>query len=176
MSTSCTYGFYKNGDLKVDYNNSDSYPSGFGKHIVAFIRENTIDELNELYDKMVVVPRKEVPNEIETQNLKSKGIYIDSSEDVFNWEHISVFNESFLEYYKLGVYFIPDFSQWFYAGHDWAYLINLDDNTFEVYSRKYSKDENEEQLREFNRYSDKYTLRGKFSLDKIPRDWNRLVG
>ena len=32
--TRCIYGFKKNGKLKVYYNNSDSYPNGFGKNIV----------------------------------------------------------------------------------------------------------------------------------------------
>lgn len=147
--TSCTYGFYKNGIYKVDYNNSDSYPDGFGKIFVAFIRENTIDELNELFEKAYLVNRKATPSEEDFAMLKAKGMEIDKN---YTWEIVSLANYKFLEYYKCDVYFIPDFSDWM-DYQDWKYIINLDNNTFDIY-----------------KFKNKFVK--SFQLDNIPRDWN----
>ena len=43
MSTSCLYGFVKDKDLKLAYNNSDSYTDEFGKMIVVFLRTFTLN-------------------------------------------------------------------------------------------------------------------------------------
>lgn len=173
MSTSCIYGFYKNGILKVDYNHSDSYPSGFGKSVVEFIRENSLEELQDLYDKMVVVPRKEEPSEEQMKELRENNIYLDfGREEGFNWDLISICNYKFFEYYKKGVYFMPDYIDWFYAGQDWAYLIDLDDNLFQVYKCKYAKvDFADSILEKKNRYKDKYQLLAQFDLSNIPKNW-----
>ena len=173
MSTSCIYGFYKNGVLKVDYNNSDSYPRGFGKSVVGFIRENSLEELQELYEKIVVVPRKESPSEEQLKELKKNNMYLDfSTDEGFNWEIISLCNDKFLEYYQKGVYFMPDFTEWFYAGQEWVYLINLDDNVFEIYKGKYTHTYVADSiLEEINRYKEKYELLAQFDLSNVPKDW-----
>lgn len=173
MSTSCIYGFYKKGILKVDYNHSDSYPSGFGKDVVAFIRENFLEELQELYDKILVVPRKGTPNEEQMKELRENDIDLDfGREEGFNWELISICNHKFFEYYKKSVYFMPDCSEWFYAGQEWVYLINLDDNLFEVYKIKYKNDcAQNNDLEEKNRYKDRYKLLAEFDLSNVPKDW-----
>ena len=157
MGTSCIYGFYKDGNLKVDYNNMDSYPSGFGKHVVSFIRENSVEELHEIYDKTVLVPRKGIPSKTELEEIKKKKMCISFSEgEILDWEMLSVINEGFLEHYKIGGYFMPDFSEWLHHYQDWVYIINLDDDTFEVYNMKHSGDKEEDDLEKHNRYKEKY--------------------
>ena len=67
---------------------------------------------------------------------------------------------------------MTDCSEWFYASREWVYLINLDDNVFEVYKDKYGKKSiSDSVLEEKNRYKDKYELLAQFDLSNIPKEW-----
>lgn len=145
--TTCIYGFYKNGKYKVTYCNSDGYPSGFGKNVVSFIRENTVKDLHSLYDKLKTVDRKKAPSKKERFHLSEKGLYL---KDDMVWEEIATINEGFMTYYLMDVYFIPDFIEWF-EHVNYKYIINLDNNTFNVYQ------------------SNKKTV--EYELSNIPKDW-----
>lgn len=145
--TSCTYGFYNNGIYKVDYVSSDAYPEGFGKTFVNFIRENTLQELHELEEKLFLVDRKAVPDEQAIYYLKEKGLYVKEN---YDWETISLFNEGFITYYIKDVYFVPDFCAW-KEHQDWTYLINLDTETFDIH------------------YFNKLVI--SFPLNSIPKGW-----
>lgn len=146
--TSCTYGFYKNGKYKVAYNNADSYPEYFGKEIVAFIRENTLEELNELADKIKLVKRHAMPTDKEYADIEKSNMYIEKN---FTWDSLYFENCGFFDYYINGYLFMPDYSDW--MGHqDWSYIINLDENLFQIYKFK------NEFIREYD-------------LNKIPKDW-----
>ena len=41
MGTKGTYGFFKNGESKLTYNQFDSYPEGLGTNIVEFIKSSS---------------------------------------------------------------------------------------------------------------------------------------
>lgn len=146
--TSCIYGFVKNKKYKVSYNNSESYPSGFGRLFVSFIRENTLDELIELEKKLYLVPRKARPTKDEIEFIRKNGLYFNQ---VDSWEELSFLFEGFIEYYKYGVYFIPDFIEW-KDYQNFEYIINLDMYTFDIKKR------------------DKIVT--SYPLEKIPRDWD----
>ena len=133
MSTSCLYGFKKDGKVKLMYNHSDSYPSGFGKDVVLFIRENTLKELNEICDKTKLVNRKELPNDKDIVEMIEKHIYYKEDGEILNWEDIFWSNDTFLHYYKKDFFAMPDFSAWLSGCQDYLYIINLDTNKFEVY-------------------------------------------
>lgn len=146
--TSCTYGFCKNSFLKVTYNHMDSYPSGFGRKFVSFIRENTLEELNEIFNKIYLVNPSEIPSENKQKELKANGLYIDKNHNT--WDAIAVTNSGFLEYYLNNNYFMCDYAN--YNGHkNYSYLIDIEKEIFVV--SKW-----EEKIYEY-------------PLTSIPRDW-----
>ena len=164
--TSCCYGFIKNGIVKVTYHYSDSYPTGFGKHIIGFIRENTIPELHELFDKLILVDPDEKPNLNQIAELKTLGIYT-GRDEILSWGIISLENDGFMEHYKMKAYFIPNFKKWMFTSN-WLYLINLNDDTFEIYkgvAKKIIKG-----IEKKNRYDNIYLV-ANYKLDAIPKDW-----
>jgi hypothetical protein len=129
--TSGIYGFYKNGIYKVAYNNCMSDPEYFGKNMVAFIKENSIEELNEIFYKIKLVNYKEYPNNKELQELKEKFLYCNKEE---TWDEISCNNSGFLNYYVQDVYFMTDYSKWIFI-QCYTYIINLSSNLFIVYEK-----------------------------------------
>ena len=93
----------------------------------------------------------------------------------FNWEMISIVNRGFLNYYKYGTYFMVDYLDWLKRGVCWAYIINLDENTFEVYERNWNHKDDDTHCNMKKLCDDKYILQGTFDLKQIPKTWNNDV-
>ena len=55
MGTRGAVGFHKDGVDKITYNHFDSYPSGLGHDVITFIQDTPTDELNEIFDRIVLV-------------------------------------------------------------------------------------------------------------------------
>lgn len=161
MSTSCLYGFCKNGEYKVTYNHFDSYPEGFGQKVVAFIRENSLEELNELCDTIKIVDRKKYPTEAELQTALAKNIYCIDRENVLIWSDIEAANGGYLKYY-LSYNFMCDYTDWLHS-REWLYIIDLDENKFIVYYNRY-KDM-------VSSWKDRFEVLGSYPLNQIPRTW-----
>jgi len=174
MATRCLYGFKKGNDYKLAYNHMDSYPSGFGKEFVSFIRENTLSELEDLYEKIVLVDRNELPNDNQIKLLIDKKMYYKDDGKILNWEEIFYENGTILEYYTKDFYIMPSYNDWIDGGFDYIYIINLDKKTFQVYRYSSSSEDKviEDNL-DCNFPSD--ALEKEFPLEKIPKDWYRSL-
>ena len=61
MGTRGAYGFRKNGEDKVTYNHFDSYPDGLGSSVMQFAAENSIADMNTIFDKVVLVSQEDKP-------------------------------------------------------------------------------------------------------------------
>lgn len=61
MGTRGIYGFRKNGVDKLSYNHYDSYPDYLGEQIAKFCAGYTLPEMNDLYDKIVMVDESAKP-------------------------------------------------------------------------------------------------------------------
>ncbi len=48
------WGIVKNGESKLIYNSSDSYPAGLGKDVI-FTIQNGLDKLNEIFEKIIFI-------------------------------------------------------------------------------------------------------------------------
>ena len=55
MSTRGLYGFRFNSKDKVAYNHCDSYPEGLGREVIDFCVNHSIEEMQELYQKITLV-------------------------------------------------------------------------------------------------------------------------
>lgn len=88
MGTRGLYGFRKNGVDKTTYNHWDSYPAWLGKNVLNFIKGHTVEELNNIYDKIIMVDSTDEP----------------SQEDITKYEKyadLSVSNKSYKDWYCL---------------------------------------------------------------------------
>lgn len=74
MGTRGTYGFRKDGVDKLTYNHFDSYPSYLGEKIVSFCYEHSIEEFNELFDKIVLVNESEKPTPEQIDICRQNGL------------------------------------------------------------------------------------------------------
>ena len=105
MSTRGAVGliFNNNNEEKIGYNHFDSYPEGLGNEILTFLKGKTIDELKSIFSNITLVKN--------------------SDNDVWNWQK-HTFNTEFLDESR----FLIDS-----LFCEFAYIINLDTNKFEVY-------------------------------------------
>lgn len=160
---SILYGFSKGRKLKLVHETIESL--GLRKDIILFIRENSIQELNEIYDKIKLVEEKQIPTEEQIRDLMNKGMMFKDIGRYLTWEEIFDANGTILTYYKENCYYLPDSSKMIDNRFvEKLYIINLNENKFEIYQ----KNENETKCR----YKG-YELRRCFDLENIPRDWDR---
>lgn len=55
IGTKGCYGFHRGGVDKLTYNHFDSYPEGLGADIVEFVRQTSVEEMNQIFDRIQMV-------------------------------------------------------------------------------------------------------------------------
>lgn len=170
MGTRGLYGFYKDGVTKATYNHYDSYPSYLGNHIARFIRSTSLDELNQIFDRIIMVGENDEPTEAQVIECIR---YLDTEVGtgrLNDWYSLLRGAQGELEPYKdLGLRYMID-SQNFIKDSlfcEFAYIINLDDNVLELYKGFQNKTDK-------NRYydealeSDEYEYKNCKLIDTFP--------
>lgn len=160
--TSCLYGFYKDGTYKVTYHHCDSYPSGFGRDVAAFIRENSMEELNTLWDTMKSTDCKSFPTKEEVLEIESHGLHCHDCGELLKWGDIDPYNGGYLEYYT-SYNFMCDYRAWL-GKTDWIYIIDLDRGRFLTYDHRPDRPDTGD-------WEQQYRIRADHPLDSIPKDW-----
>lgn len=134
MGTRGAFGFTKNGVNKITYNHFDSYPTGLGFDIIEFIMKNNIEKMNKIFNSITMVKHDDVPT---VDQLKTLEEYFGSRIDirkVKDMEDLIGTNQYITDFQK-GFPFMLDNEN--FMGDslfcEYAYIINLDDNTLEVY-------------------------------------------
>lgn len=138
MGTRGLYGLRKNGMDKTSYNHFDSYPEGLGADIVQFILHHSIQQLNDFYDRIIMVDEDASPTAEEIERCKAN-----------NSINLSVSTKSTDDWYCLLRKFQGELESLYWEdyaymidGHDfiknslfceYAYIINLDTNMLEFY-------------------------------------------
>lgn len=132
MGTSGFTGFVVDGTEKIAYQQFDSYPSGVGAEVLAFLK--TYPELLAKARDLKVVSDNDTPSEADIEALRP-------------WTDLGVSNQSTDDWYCLTRKTHGDPAAILQCGylldaHDfpqdslfckWGYLVNLDTMTFEVY-------------------------------------------
>lgn len=132
MGTRGCYGFRKNGIDKLTYNHYDSYPDYLGKIMVTFCKETSLDEMNEIYDRLILVNENDKPTQEQIEECKryyNGDVSCKTSED---WYCLLRNVQGYLDAYKNGLKYMID-SCGFIKDSLWceyAYIINLD--TYEL--------------------------------------------
>ena len=136
MSTRGLIGFYKNGQTKVTYNHSDSYPSYLGVNILNELRQYTIGIMNATFKEIILVKEYSKPT---NKNIRK---YITHSNDLvddgnlYNW-YVLLRNTqgTFKPYLDWKIFHMID-SQNFIKDSlfcEWAYIVNLKTKRLEVW-------------------------------------------
>ena len=143
MGTRGAYGFKIEGQDKLTYNHFDSPPDWLGRNILEFIRSTSIEEMQTIAQGLILVDEHSKPTPEQIEECKQ-------------WTNLKVSSQSTSDFYcllreaqgnpdawKNGLRYMID-SHEFMADSlfcEWAYCINLDDETLDVY-KGYNTDPN----------------------------------
>jgi len=136
MGTRGLYGFYKNGITKATYNHWDSYPEGLGLDLLEELREYTIEQLNETFDRIILVSESSKATDEQIEECKR---YLDlsvSTRSSNDWYCLLRQAQGSLRpWVKDGLRYMIDNASFIRDSLfcEWAYIINLDTNELEVW-------------------------------------------
>lgn len=151
MGTRGCYGLRMNGIDKLTYNHHDSYPDWLGSNMVEFIQSTTIEEMKDIFEKIVLVQEgADMPSDSELVEWKLTGLV---GSEKFDWYSFLREYQGDLSYYKekRAKYMIDNnnfIKQSLFC--EWAYIVNLDEEVLEVYKGFQESPSN-------SRYGDKKT-------------------
>lgn len=130
MGTRGAVGFILKGENYITFNSMDSYPSGLGKEVIEFIKENNLCELKETVSELKVVDDNAKPTPREFNVCAS--IYNKSTAPDSWFELLQGLNgiEALVK-----VPYMLDYSYFLYDSLfcEWAYIVNFDTKKLEVY-------------------------------------------
>lgn len=135
MGTRGCYGFRKNGIDKLTYNHYDSYPDYLGKIMVTFCKETSLDEMNEIYDRLILVNENDKPTQEQIEECKRYYNGDVSCKTPEDWYCLLRNAQGDLDAYKNGMKYMID-SCGFIKNSLWceyAYIINLDTDELEFW-------------------------------------------
>ena len=135
MGTRGCYGFRKNGVDKLTYNHWDSYPDCLGYDVAEFCKNTSIAEMNEIFDKIVLVDEMGKPTKKQIDEcikFYNEGVSTGSVED---WYCLLREAQGDLNAYKSGLKYMIDSSDFIQDSLfcEYAYIINLDTNCLEFW-------------------------------------------
>lgn len=117
MSTRGIYGFRKNGEDKLTYNHYDSYFSYLGENIINFVKETPIQELNKIYDNLILVNEDDIPTKEQWKHLNEcniekpeKSVYtlVKKENDLIDWYSALRDFQGNLNIYKSGLKYMTN--------------------------------------------------------------------
>jgi hypothetical protein len=134
MGTRGLYGFRKGGVDKLTYNHYDSYPDGLGSWILKFIKDTSIDKMNEIFDRIIMVKGDDKPTSEQIEECKPCTDLDVSTKSINDWYCLLKKAQGDLGYYGAGIKYMIDNHDFIKDSEcEYAYIINLDNNILEFY-------------------------------------------
>ena len=135
MGTRGVYGFRKNGIDKLTYNHWDSYPDGLGKDIVEFCMNTSLEEMNEIFDKIVMVNEQKKPTQGQIDECIKFYNGSVSNRTPEDWYCLLRNAQGNLNAYKNGLKYMIDSNNFIKDSLfcEYGYIINLDNNILEFW-------------------------------------------
>ena len=135
MGTRGCYGFKKNGEDKLTYNHYDSYPSYLGEHVAEFCKSTSITEMNEIFDRIVLVDEMSKPTKKQVVECIEYYDGTVSTQSVEDWYCLLREVQGDLNVYKNGLRYMIDSCDFIKNSLfcEYAYIINLDTNCLEFW-------------------------------------------
>jgi hypothetical protein len=182
MSTRGTYGIRMHQKDKLMYNHSDSYPSWLGTHLLSQLRSivakpNGLHEFKLKAEKFQVVDADVKPTEQQKKDLAPYANFGVDSGKPDSWYCLTRNLQGDLEKsIEAGIGL--DAGEFIYDSLfcEWAYIVNLDTNKFEVYKGFQEKKHKKGRYGQKTNSAgdrDKYygcALVGEFDLENLPTD------
>lgn len=135
MGTRGFVGFVVDGNEKITYNHSDSYPGGLGLDVLTWLRQHGVSEVREAAAKLRLVNNDEPATDEDIACLGTK--YADtnvSTRELTEWYVLLRGTQGNPEaILDAGVMIDGSDFPCNSAMCEYGYLIDLDENTFEVY-------------------------------------------
>ena len=141
MGTRGIYGLRKNKKDKTSYNHFDSYPAGLGELMFEYIKRHSIEEMNALYDRIMLVDDSKKISELteeERNGLEILFSYNDKDELIDEDMYSLLRNfqgdlQNYDRYHTVNIMcdnhdFIKDS-----LFCEYGYIINLDTNELKVF-------------------------------------------
>lgn len=142
MSTRGVIGFRKDGQDKVAYSRSDSYPSWRGVRVLAYCRTHTPAQMSASFDRITLVDTdtRPTPQQVEDhRDTRDTASYGGGRDEMYS---LLIGGAGDLAYYDDPRHYLMIDYSGFLADSlfcEWAYVINLDEGVLEVY-RGFNKD------------------------------------
>lgn len=135
MGTRGCYGFRKNGVDKLTYNHFDSYPDYLGEIMVRFCKETSIKELNEIFDKIILVDELSKPTKEQIAECIEFYDGTVSNQTPNDWYCLLRNAQGNPSAYKNGLKYMNDCGDFIKDSLfcEYAYIINLDTNCLEFW-------------------------------------------
>jgi len=135
MGTRGAYGFHKGGRDKITYNHFDSYPTGLGADVAEFVKNHTDEELNEIFDRIILVKSGDAPSKEQIKEcfrFYRPGVSMNTPEE---WYSLLRAAQGDLEAHARGLRYMIDNADFLRDSLfcEWGYVINLDKGVLEVY-------------------------------------------
>lgn len=186
MSTRGCIGFIINNRHKVTYNHHDSYPSRLGQKILDFIHQHSLEEIHKIAKRIQMIREyDDKGNDITLTSDQAKACekYTNTSVGVswkkLTWHQALNGAQGNLEAYgKVG--YMPNNKGFLHHSlHcEYAYLINLDEETLEVYEG-FQKSPPEGRYKDIPMNKDNgyyaVSLVNEFKLSDCPKDSKILI-
>ena len=135
MGTRGAYGFHKGGVDKITYNHFDSYPTGLGADVAEFIKDHTDEEMNEIFDRIVMVKSGDMPSAEQVDECIAyyqRGVSMNTPDE---WYGLLRGAQGNLEAHAKGLRYMIDNADFLKDSLfcEWGYVINLDKGVLEIY-------------------------------------------
>lgn len=138
MGTRGLYGFRKNGKEKATYNHYDSYPDWLGSNVLNFIKNHSVKEMSDFYDRIIMVDEDDKPTREQIENCRNnKSIDLNvsrQSED--DWYCLTRELQGELEQlYKCDFAYMIEYLGFIKNSLfcEYAYIIDIDEEVLEFY-------------------------------------------
>lgn len=135
MGTRGCYGFRKNGVDKLTYNHWDSYPDYLGEAMVKFCKETTIQEMNDIFDRIILVYEGSKPTKAQIVECIEYYNGDVSTHKVEDWYCLLRDAQGNPNVYKHGLKYMIDSGDFIKDSLfcEYAYIVNLDTNCLEFW-------------------------------------------
>ena len=133
MGTRAVYGFRKNNKYKITYSNWDGDYEWLGTAIVKFINTTAIKEMNNIFNKIILVDILDKPNRKQIKECKKYANLEISTRTLYDFRCLLSETIGHLEFYRDTDLKYMINSEEHLNEYSYQYIINLDNNKLEIY-------------------------------------------
>lgn len=174
MSKKGLISIVKNDNIKATYIHRNAQLEGIGKRVVRLCKENSLDELNALYDSLILVD-EDTPMTQEQKEAYKKYMPEQLYSDQLDWTTALKYTKDATAPLRDGFIYVVDYAGFLPSWRNrYRYTIDLDKNILKI--AKGGLEIISQQSEEFSEdagYCDKITpcVLAEFPLEEIPDNW-----